>query len=87
MAVRGDELNEAAWLARVKQTPRTRPPAAVQSSLGMPKCKVLNIPESGDNVWHNLHWIVPAAARLAASRNSVERGCPNCLTELTLAPV
>ncbi|CAK9011233.1 unnamed protein product [Durusdinium trenchii] len=25
---------------------------------------VLNLPESGDNVWHNLHWIVPATARL-----------------------
>ena len=26
--------------------------------------QVLNLPESGDNVWHNLHWIVPATARL-----------------------
>ncbi|CAJ1332181.1 unnamed protein product, partial [Effrenium voratum] len=29
---------------------------------------VLNLPESGDNVWHNLHWLVPAVARLARRR-------------------
>ncbi|CAE7201598.1 Kcnb2 [Symbiodinium natans] len=29
---------------------------------------VLNLPETGDNVWHNLHWIVPAAARLHGPR-------------------
>ncbi|CAE8688611.1 unnamed protein product, partial [Polarella glacialis] len=25
---------------------------------------ILNLPETGGNVWHNLHWLVPAVARL-----------------------
>ena len=28
------------------------------------------MPESGDNVWHNLHWIVPAAARVHGHRQA-----------------
>ncbi|CAL1157771.1 unnamed protein product, partial [Cladocopium goreaui] len=42
---------------------------------------VLNLPESGDNVWHNLHWIVPAAARVHGRRQASLSG------ERSLRPV
>ena len=44
-------------------------------------CQVLNLPESGDNVWHNLHWIVPAAARVHGRRQASLSG------ERSLRPV